>query len=295
MKKIILDTDIGDDIDDAFALALLLGSPEVQLEGVTTVFRNTLKRAQLAKKLINAAGAEVPVYAGERIPIKEPFHLFAKDGACAPEESSPCQWAEEYEAPVKAGAVDFLIEKAKELKGELTVLAIGPLTNLGRAIERDRAAMQGIGKIVLMGGSFSNHQPEWNILCDPEAAQTVIASGIPVYAVGLDVTLKCPLSEGLLDDFTQSGKEVNKLLSLWLKRWFDFFNFEKSVMHDPLAAATLLKEDICAFKQVYVKTDEAVRGALLVSDVPKEGYSPVYTADRVNRDEFYALIRERML
>ena len=117
MKKYIFDTDIGDDIDDAFALSLLCSLAGKEIAGVTTVFRNTKKRAQRAKTLLAAAGFEnVPVYAGESFPYKEPFHLFGKDAENAkPEESAPCQWTEEYAAAkYEDDAVNFIAESAKK-------------------------------------------------------------------------------------------------------------------------------------------------------------------------------------
>lgn len=295
MQKIIIDTDIGDDIDDAFAIALACRLDKAELVGVTTVFRNTKARAQLVSKLLKTSESKAPVYAGEGIPEKEPFHLFAKDTG-APEESTPCQWDESYNAfPAEEGAIGFLAESAERYGEELTVAAIGPLTNLARAIKRYPDEMKKLGKIVLMGGSYTKFTPEWNFLCDPEAADTVIRSGIPVYAVGLDVTMTCPLEEGLLEKFYASEKPVNKLLSLWLKRWFDFFGFEKSVMHDPLAVASIV-EDLCSFEKRFVKIDlEGERGAAFVSDAAQEGYSPVFVASSADRNRFYKLVETALL
>lgn len=297
MKKttLILDTDIGDDIDDAFALALLLHTPLMEIAGVTTVFRNTPKRAQLAYELGAAAGANLPVYAGERTPIAEPFHPFPFDGAEPAEQSVPCQWSEEYAGrPYKEGGAAYLARSAEKYGKDLTILAIGPLTNLARAAQLAPAAMKNVGRIVLMGGSFFEHKPEWNILCDPEAAQAVFSCGAPVYAVGLDVTMRCPLEGDLLQAFATSEKPVNRLLTRWLERWFAAFRFEKSVMHDPLAAASCFAQ-VCTFAKKYVKCDEAMRGAVLVRDAPEAGYFPVHVAETVNAGAFYALLRERLL
>ncbi len=296
-RKIIIDTDIGDDIDDAFALALAAAMPETELVGVTTVFRNTKMRAQLAQKLLETAGrTDVPVFAGERLPYKEPFHVFEKDEGLPPEDARPCQWEESYgRFPVQEGAVEFLAEAVKRYKEELTIVAIGPLTNLARAIEKYPAAMRKTGSVVTMGGSFQKYASEWNILCDPEAAQIVYASGIPLYAVGLDVTLQCALENDLLENFRSSAKQTNKLLSLWLERWFSFFGFEKSVMHDPLAAASLLK-GVCAFRREYVRVELIEnRGAIAVSKTAREGFSPVYAAKSVDRERFYSIVRRRLL
>lgn len=295
MKKIIIDTDIGDDIDDAFALALACRLKEAEIIGVTTVFRNTEARAQLVAKLLACADVQTAVFTGERFPIKEPFHLFARDSG-EPENSMPCQWDESYrDYSAEDGAVAFLADCAERYGEELTIVAIGPLTNLARAIERYPDKMRRCGKIVSMGGSFQEFMPEWNYLCDPEAADTVIRSGIPFYAVGLDVTLTCPLEEGLLEKFASSDKPVNRLLSLWLERWFAFFGFEKSVMHDPLALASVYKE-VCGFGKKFVKIDlEKERGAVFVSDKEQADYSGIFVATEADRNNFYKLVESALL
>ena len=294
-KKVIIDTDIGDDIDDAFALALLSRFENANLIGVTTVFRNTANRAQQATHLLKVLNKEVPVFAGERLPEKEPIHLFAKDTNEQPENQRTCQWSEEYAGyPVNNGAVDFIVESAKKYGEDLVIIPVGPLTNIARAIEKAPEIMKKVGKIVQMGGWFTNYVPEWNILCDPEAAHTVWSFGIPVYAVGLDVTLQCALDQTLLNDFRTSTLEHNKLIVSWLDKWFDYFNFEKSVMHDPLAVASCF-EDICTFEKKYVKvnlTDK--RGAVLCSDNENSGY-PVFVATKVDKNKFYSTVRKALL
>lgn len=287
MKKIIIDTDIGDDIDDAFAIALAARLKDVELVGVTTVFRNTEARAQLAERLLKTLGASVPVYAGEAKPYQEPVRLFERDGG---EDALPCQWEEAYATPVTGGAVEFLKECAAAYGKELTIVAIGPMTNVARAIERYPAEMKGTGRIVSMGGSFTKFMPEWNYLCDPEAADAVIRSGIPFYAVGLDVTLTCPLEAGLMEKFASSPKEENKLLTLWLGRWFDYFHFEKSVMHDPLAVASVVS-DVCTFEKRCVEVDLTdARGAVHVG----EG-SEIYVATKADKERFYAAVERALL
>ena len=174
-RRILIDTDIGDDIDDAFAIALAASLPELELVGVTTVFRNTAQRAQLAHRLLSSLGREdIPVRAGERLPEREPIHVFERDPAGAPEDADLCQWEPAYaQLPAEDGAVDFLIRMAEKYGESLTLVPIGAMTNLARAIERNPEAMKRVGAIVTMGGKFSAEDPEWNILCDPEAAHTV--------------------------------------------------------------------------------------------------------------------------
>ena len=296
MVKFLLDTDIGDDIDDSFALALLVKAGGENLLGVTTVFRNTADRAQQATQLLKTLGrSDVPVYAGERLPIKEPIHVFAKDSDELPENQHICQWNENYAGyPVKEGAVDYIIECAEKYGENLVILPIGPLTNIARAIEKAPDTMKKVGKIVQMGGWFSNYEPEWNILCDPEAAHTVWSFSVPVYAVGLDVTLKCTLDKDLLTEFRNSEKPYNKQIIEWLDKWFAFFNFDKSVMHDPLAVASYF-EDVCTFEKKYVKADlTEKRGAARCSDNENEGY-PIFVATAVDREKFYSFVRKNLL
>ena len=177
MNKFILDTDIGDDIDDAFALdlALKLG---LELVLVTTVFRDTVARAAIAKKLISLHGREVPVYAGMGETL---------DG----ENNRPplCQWTDDLTAyaPQNASpeeAVDAILDAARRYGKDLRILAIGPLTNLAHAIRKDKEAMLATGGIVMMGGDYVNHYAEWNIRCDLTAAKEVFDSGIKIVAVG---------------------------------------------------------------------------------------------------------------
>ncbi len=296
--KILIDTDIGDDIDDAFALALALKRADAEVVGITTVFRNAVCRAQQVHKLLETLGKTSPVYAGERLPLKEPIRKFESDDKDVPlEEQKTCQWDDSYDYLVKENAVDFILEQVEKYGKDLTIIPVGPLTNIARAIEKSPETMKKVGKIVNMGGWFSNYVPEWNILCDPEAADKVYSLGVPVYAVGLDVTLQCALDKELLEKFEKSNLEHNKLLTKWLHRWFDYFHFEKSVMHDPLAVACAL-EDVCSFEQKYVKVTLDAgekRGVIAVSESPKDGYSPVYVATKVDRQKFYETVEQALL
>lgn len=297
-QKILIDTDIGDDIDDAFALALALKRADVEVVGITTVFRNVACRSQQTQKLLETLGKPTPVYAGERLPIKEQIRWFDSDDKKLPPENQPtCQWDDSYDYPVKENAVDFILEMVEKYQDELTLVPVGPLTNIARAIEKSPETMKKVGKIINMGGWFSNYVPEWNILCDPEAADKVYSLGVPVYAVGLDVTLQCALEKSLLERFETSKKAHNVLLSKWLRRWFDYFHFEKSVMHDPLAVACAF-EKVCEFEKKYVKVtleEGEKRGAICVADSQKDGYSSVYVATKVDREKFYQIVEDTLL
>ncbi len=182
-EKVILDTDIGDDIDDAYALALVVSLPNAKLLGVTTTFGETQKRAELAAKLLHVYGRdEVPVYAG--------LVGAAKMGR-------QYEWAAGFRSPSlkSSGATLFLKNTIEKNPGQVTLVGIGALTNIGDLLTRFPEVKPKIKRIVIMGGSvylgYNNQAPagvEWNIKCDPPAAKIVYGSGVPLVMAGLEVT-----------------------------------------------------------------------------------------------------------
>ncbi|MGN1052139.1 MAG: nucleoside hydrolase, partial [Candidatus Scatosoma sp.] len=198
--KIILDTDIGDDIDDLFALHLLANSPEVDLLGVTTVFRNAEKRAKMSAYALKELNrADVPVYAGADDPLicipetivgEEILRKEKRDEKgkyLIPQYVSYMEKAE----ICNGNAVEFIADAARKYGSELHLVLIGAYTNAALAIRMYPEAMKNVADITVMGGYFYRDFPEWNIMCDPEAAHIVFSSGIPVKAVGIDVTSQC--------------------------------------------------------------------------------------------------------
>ncbi len=198
-QKVILDTDIGGDVDDAYALTLLLSLRKTKVLGVTTVSGASDQRAQLAAKLLMKLGrVEIPVYAGARSdqPMNQQY-----------------EWARGFRSPnlKKDPAIKFLNKKIEHAPGEITLIAIGPLTNLGDLLTRYRDTARKIKRIVVMGGAINvgyNDQPpavpEHNIQSDVTAAGAVFQSGIPLTMVGLDATAMMQLDE----------KRQKKLLAL---------------------------------------------------------------------------------
>ncbi len=294
MYKVLLDTDIGDDIDDAFALALACREEKIDLVAVTTVFKNTVLRARQAKQLLQSLGKAVPIYVGETTPYNGTAPAFAKDNGEDFRTVAPCQYDESMAQLVPDGdAVDALVELSYQYAGELIVVPVGPLTNIAKAIEKDSGFAKNVKKIITMGGWFTNPVAEWNILCDPKAADIVYSSGIPIYAVGLDVTLRCPLDEDLLDRVRDCQLPHGRLIARWLARWYDFFGFEKSVLHDPLAVCSIA-DNPCQFQIRYCKVllEPDKFGVIDVSAEPKAGYAPIHVATEVDRDSFYRIFRK---
>lgn len=181
--KVILDTDIGDDIDDAYALALLANQPDVKLLGVTTTFGQTSERAELAAKMLKVMGhGDVPVYAGRRgnSNIGRQY-----------------QWARGFQGHnlKTEPAVEFLKREIDRAPKEITLIGIGALTNYGDLLTKYPEVKSKIKQIVIMGGSVyvgygnaTTPSIEWNIKCDPMAARTVFSSGVPLVMAGLEVT-----------------------------------------------------------------------------------------------------------
>lgn len=294
--QVILDTDIGDDIDDAFALALAI-KKEVPLLAVTTVFKNTALRAKQAREMLSISGLNIPVYAGEVYPLNGVITGFQSDSGDLA-TIKPCQYGDEM-AHYSFGlnASEMIVRLAKTYTKKLILVTIGPLTNIARALEIDPSIACDIKAIYAMGGCYTRVQPEWNVLCDVEAYDKVFASGIPFYGVGLDMTLQCPLEEDLFSSLKVSKDPINQKIMTWFDRWVNYFHFEKSVLHDPLALSSLIEDDICTFTPKYAKVilEGEQRSAILTSDEPLPGYYLINAATSVNKNKFYDLIKKTFL
>ncbi|MGQ9723598.1 MAG: nucleoside hydrolase, partial [Candidatus Jordarchaeum sp.] len=149
MKKIIIDTDIGLDVDDSYAISLAAKSPELRVEGITTVYGDTLTRAKIALKLLTLAGrSDIPVIVGEDEPISE-----NRKALRLGVEGKGILTPQDKKLQVTPGnAVDFIINKVLPSKKEFTIVAIGALTNIAKAIKKEPAIKNGIKELVLMGG-----------------------------------------------------------------------------------------------------------------------------------------------
>jgi len=242
-KKVLLDTDIGDDIDDALALGLLLSCPEVELVGVTTVFKNVQLRARLALKVLEAFGRDdVTVVCGIGHPIDEDRRVFT-DADHFPRQAEVLLDDPPKGKPQEGFAVDFIARTILESPGEISLLSIGPLTNIAGAIRKYPRIVKAVKEYVMMGGHnglFGRTRAEWNVQCDPLAAKMVFDSGIPMTMVGLDVTVKCPMRPDDLVRLRACRKESVKLLCKLIELWQDADKTRLPILHDPLAAALLV-------------------------------------------------------
>src|SRR5437868_13899528 len=242
MRRIILDTDPG--IDDALALFLALASPEVQLEAITTVSGNVdvAFTTYNALTLLELAGrTDIPVARGcDRPLIRQPFNAAFVHGDNG---LGGLQLPEPRIQPVAVHAVDVIIEKILAAPGEITLVTIGPLTNIALALRREPRIAQQVREVVIMGGALrvpGNTTPsaEFNIYVDPHAAHIVLHAGWPIRLVSLDTTMQAELRREQVEMLASSESPVTVAIRQMLAYYFDVFGPQNGVsafhMHDPL-------------------------------------------------------------
>ena len=294
---IILDCDPGH--DDAIALLLALGSPEVELLGVTTVHGNqTLdKTTENALRVLELAGRpDVPVARGADRPLVRELataaHVHGESGLDGPE--LPAATA----TPIAQHAVDFLVDRVTP---ETVVVPVGPLTNVALALERGiRPA-----RIVLMGGAIAegNMTPaaEFNIWADPEAAQQVFHAGVPVTMVGLDVTHKALLTPQWSEQFREAGRLgvfVADLVEFFKQYHARTYGWDGAPIHDALALAQVFRPDLVRTEHCNVEVElesDLNRGRTVVDLWRRTDRAP--NADvgvAVDGDAFFELLLERV-
>ncbi|CAA9556333.1 MAG: Inosine-uridine preferring nucleoside hydrolase [uncultured Thermomicrobiales bacterium] len=249
-RPAVLDTDIGTDVDDILALALLAAAPEVDLVGVTTVYGDTVLRARMARWVCDQLGrSDVTVAVGERETLtNRPVWWAGHEGEGIPD-------LERVAIDETEGGVAYLLRVAREHAGELHLFAIGPLTNVAAAIRADPGFAGSLHHLTIMGGAFwmERSEPEHNIKCDPEAADVVFRSGIPMSVCGLDVTTRVWLREGEVREIGRAHGELGKALEAQIRRWWSFVGKSENNPHDPLAALMAIRPDLFRFEECDVR------------------------------------------
>ena len=251
-EKVIIDTDIGDDIDDAFAVALALRSPELQVLGITTTFGDTKTRAKLLDRFLAEVGRpDIPVAAGAPSPPKSNFtqRRYAQNNHYA-KSSHP-------------DAVAFLLDQIRRNPGQITLIAIGPLMNVGASIDKDPATFRKLKRVVMMGGSIKRGygdlgfgppvppQPEWNILNDVPSAQKLFASGAPLFVMPLDAT-QLKLDEVKRMFLFSQSTPITDALTLLYHQWGQ----ETPTLFDPMTIAFLVNSTLCPVQPMHIRVDE---------------------------------------
>ena len=300
LKKVILDTDIGDDIDDSFALLLLLESHKFNCLGVTTVFRNSLKRAKMAKQLIRSLGYDIKVYRGIDDPLKQNIdHLISKEIKEKEKYDEDGKYifpqydkSMENEKVEDENAVDFIIRMIHLYPHEVTLIPIGPLTNIASAIKKDPTIVPLIKEIRLMGAGLNLNFVEWNIFCDPDAAKIVFSSNInKIVAVTINVTSLTSLTEEEVNSLKNNNSKAIKLVYEAMMKWFKHYEFSSPVMHDPLTVASLIDESIINTQLCHLDVDLSKDGYTFINDNCPNN---VYVSTSLNKEKLFKLFKETL-
>ncbi|KAJ6418964.1 hypothetical protein OIU84_029127 [Salix udensis] len=280
-KKIIIDTDPG--IDDAMAIFLALRSPEVEVIGLTTIYGNvyTTLATRNALHLLEVAGrTDIPVAEGSHVTITKGTKLRIADFVHGADGLGNQNFDPPKGKPIEQSAAAFLVEQAKLHPGKVTVVALGPLTNIALAIELDPEFCKNIRQIVLLGGAFSvngnvNPASEANIFGDPEAADIVFTCGADILAVGINVTHQVVLTDADRNKLMQSNGKFAQYLCKILEVYFSYHQEAYSMggvyLHDPTALLAAVNPSLLTYTEgaVRVQTTGITRGLTLLYNKQK--------------------------
>lgn len=285
----IIDTDGG--VDDALAIIMALNCEQIDLKAVTVVAGNVdvdqatnnvlrvIDIVQPQQPPIVAKGCAKPL-------VRQPFNaegIHGSDGLGELHQFKNANGRPRYpKLTVEAtsdDAVDLLLKAAEEYGSELTIVAIGPLTNIATALQRDRHTLQKVGRIVIMGGAVQvpgniSSAAEFNFFVDPDAAQIVMESGIPLTLVGLDVAIKTPLSRQDVEDYAQKHPSavtqfVADCTEIYMAFYRDHEGFHGCYLHDPLALGIAIDPSLVSTKSVFmvVETEGKFTSGMSLADL----------------------------
>ena len=285
--KIIIDTDVGDDVDDAFAIDFALASPEFQILGVSTAWGDTAMRAQMVDRMLCETGrTEIKVNAGIVTRATSPFSQIA--------------WARAGITHRHGDAVGFLLEQIKTNPGEITLIALGPLTNIGAAIDRDPATFRKLKRVVLMGGSiFRGYdkagstapqpaEPEYNIARDPMSAQKLFRSGVPIFMLPLDST-QVKFDQTRRSQLAAISTPMTDSLQILTAEWGHTTGQTSPTLFDAVAVAYALDATTCSMTPVHLDVD----GQGMTRTTP--GVANAQACLVPQQDAFFAVLMPRLL
>ena len=258
MVKVIVDTDIGTDVDDLWTLAVAVGRNDVDLAAVTVVYGDVGLRARLASLALKGMEVSVPVARGISDPMSGKEVMWAGfEGVGVPELDNADSGTDD--------AVDLLCSLTAADPGNIDVVAIGPLTNIAAAIERDSSFVSNVRRLTIMGGEFGREWAEHNVSSDITASRIVFGSGIPLTVMPLDQTLRVMLTEKDLLPVTEShpiggllADQADRFWS-WLQACIPKAPRQKSPAHDPCALLAVMEPELFEFTPMAVTIDDQGR------------------------------------
>ncbi len=298
--RMILDTDIGTDVDDILALSLALTSPEISLEGITCVYGDVMLRARIVDKVLAAAGRQdIPVRLGAESPLlglkKVYWPGHEGEGILSHEDPLPDFSLE--------NAAAFIVRMVMDNPGQIALAAIGPLTNIALAIKLEPLLVKNIAGLWLMGGAIrSNNQlhlpyTEHNLGSDPEAAHIVFTSGAEIHQVPLDVTLQTSLNRADLETIRQNTSALAQIAAGQVERYPFFAGEGFTYTHDPLVIAAMIDPDLLTWELLHVDIELKSRlcpGASL-AHTPEEAYpANALVGLGVDAERFQRMLVERL-
>lgn len=313
-EKLIIDTDPG--IDDSMTILMAFQTQEVDIIGLTTIYGNvkTENATQNALRLCEIAGRpDVPVAEGSPGPLKGGMPRVA-DFVHGANGLGNIDLLPPEAKKIEKTAAQFLVDKVSEFPGEISVLAIGPLTNLALAIKRDSSFASKVKRIVVLGGAFFalgnvNPAAEANIYGDPEAADVVFTSGANITVVGINITTQVKLTDSDLCGLRESKGRHTSLITDMCKFYRDFHVKSDGVygifLHDPVSFVAVVRPDLFTYKKgvVRVETQGICTGHTLMdqglkkwnSDNPWTGYSPISVAWTVDVEGVLLYVKNQLM
>lgn len=297
--RLILDTDIGTDVDDILALGLALSSPEIALEGITCVYGDVMLRARIVDKVLTSAGRqEIPVRLGAESPLLGLRRVYwpGHEGTGILTEADPVP---DFSLE---NAAAFIVRTVMDNPGQITLAAIGPLTNIALAIKLEPLLVKNLAGLWLMGGAIrSNNQlhlpyTEHNLGSDPEAAHIVFTSGAEIHQVPLDVTLQTRLTAADLKTIHENKAALAQVLVRQVELYPFFAKEGFTYMHDPLVIAAMIDPDLLTWDLLHVDIELKSRlcpGASLAHSVDEDYPANALVALGVDAGRFQTMLVER--
>jgi len=287
---IILDTDIGDSIDDALALAFALHSPELDVRAVTTVIDDVESKTRLAWKMLGVYNRrDVALAMGAPEPLLDPTTSVASKEfeVLTRNDTIPNTGPD----AARKRAVDLIIDTALQSRGKITIVAIGPMTNIALALKTDPRIKNNIERIVIMGGAYLSSETEYNVKRDRAAAEIVFQSGVPITAVGLDVTSQCKLREKDIDRMRLGNDPASNFLVRLIDLAEEQTHEANPTLYDPLAIAAIFRPDLLSYQPGAVSVPLSGPGQTIFKPIAG---SKTQVAVKVNAAAFLDLFMDRV-